>query len=113
MKMGRKHYKDAQQRLQRATQIDPKLFEAWHNLGVLLAALGEYDKAIDNFRKALESDPNDADMRARYGQMLREAGQLEESLEQARILLGQGGQGEAAIGKTVIAYNALGLTYYK
>jgi Tfp pilus assembly protein PilF len=147
MKMGRKHYKDAQQHLQRATQIDPKLFEAWHDLGVLLAALGEWDKAIDNFRKALdvqpgsrktvlaygetlrrahqakdaaklyakwlESDPNDADMRARYGQMLREAGELEESLEQARVLLGQGGQGEAAIGKTVIAYNALGLTYYK
>ena len=147
MKMGRKHYKDARQHLARATQIDSRLFEAWHDLGVLDAALGNYDKSIESFRRALdvqpgsrktllafgealrrahqaknaaklyakwlESDPNDGDMRARYGQMLREAGDLEESLEQARILLGQGGQGDAAIGKTVIAYNALGLTYYK
>jgi Flp pilus assembly protein TadD len=52
-------------------------------------------------------------MRARYSQMLREAGQLEESLEQVRVLLGQGAQGDGSVGKTVIAYNALGLTYYK
>ena len=147
MKMGRKHYKDARPHLAHATELDAHLFEAWHNLGVLEAALGNYDKAIDSFRKALDvqpgsrktvlafgetlrrahrakdaaklyarwldADPNDGDMRARYGQMLREAGQLEESLEQARVLLGQGGQGDAAVGKTVIAYNALGLTYYK
>jgi tetratricopeptide (TPR) repeat protein len=147
MKMGRKHYKDARPHLTHATEIDSHLFEAWHNLGVLEAALGNYDKSIESFRKALDvqpgsrktvlafgetlrrarqsknaaklyakwldSDPNDSDMRARYGQMLRDAGELEESLEQARVLLGQGGQGEAAVGKTVIAYNALGLTYYK
>jgi Tfp pilus assembly protein PilF len=147
MKMGRKHYKDARQHLQKATQIDPHLFEAWHNLGVLEAAMGNYDTSIESFRHALdiqpgsrktllafgetlrrahkandaaklyakwlESDPNDGDMRARYSQMLREAGELEESLEQVRILLGQGGQGDGAVGKTVIAYNALGLTYYK
>jgi tetratricopeptide (TPR) repeat protein len=147
MKMGRKHYKDARQHLQKATQIDPHLFEAWHNLGVLEAAMGNYDKSIESFRRALdiqpgsrktllafgetlrrahkakdaarlyakwlESDPNDGDMRARYSQMLREAGELEESLEQVRILLGQGGQGDGSVGQTVIAYNALGLTYYK
>ena len=147
MKMGRKHYKDARQHLTHATELDSHLFEAWHNLGVLEAALGNYDRSIESFRKALDvqpgsrktvlafgealrrahqsknaaklyakwldADPNDSDMRARYGQMLRDAGELEESLEQARVLLGQGGQGEAAVGKTVIAYNALGLTYYK
>jgi tetratricopeptide (TPR) repeat protein len=147
MKMGRKQFKEARQHLTRATQIDPKLFEAWHDLGVLEAAMGNYDRSIDGFRKALDiqpgsrrtvlafgealrrahqpknaaklyakwlaSDPNDADLRARYGQVLREAGDLEASLEQARILLGQGGQTPEAIGKSVIAYNALGLTYYK
>jgi len=147
MKMGRKHYKDARQHLLKATQMDSNLFEGWHNLGVLEAALGNYDKSIESFRRALdiqpgsrktvlafgeamrrahkakdaakvyakwlESDPNDGDMRARYSQMLREAGELEESLEQVRILLGQGGQGDGSVGKTVIAYNALGLTYYK
>jgi len=144
MKMGRKHYKDARPHLQKATQLDPNLFEAWHNLGVLEAGVGNYDKSIDSFRKAMDiqpgsrktvlalgeamrrahqpknagkvyakwlaSDPNDAELRARYGQVLREAGDLEESLEQARIMLGQGGENVA---KTVIAYNALALTYYK
>jgi tetratricopeptide (TPR) repeat protein len=144
MKMGRKHYKDARPHLAKATQIDPKLFEAWHDLGVLEAALGNYDRSVEGFRKALDiqpgsratvlalgeslrrahdpkkaakvyakwldSDPADGDLRARYGQVLREAGELEESLEQARIMLGQGGEN---VEKTVIAYNALGLTYYK
>jgi superkiller protein 3 len=144
MRSGRKHYKEARKHLTRATQLDDKLFEGWHNLGVLEAAIGNHDAAIEAFRKAsdiqpasrktvlaygealrrarrpkkaaklyqqrLESEPNDAEIRARYGQVLREAGDLEASLEQARILLGQGGEN---IGKTVIAYNSLGLTYYK
>lgn len=144
MRTGRKHYKEARQHFTRATELDPKLFEAWHDLGVLEAALGNYSAAIDSFDKALdiqpasrktvlafgetlrrardpkraaklyqrwlESDPTDADMRGRYAQMLRDAGDLEPSLEQARTLLANAGEN---VGKTVIAYNALGLTYYK
>ena len=144
MKMGRKHYKEARQHFTKATEIDAKLFEAWHDLGVLEAAMGNHESAIQSFRKALdlqpgsrktvlaygetlrrardpkkaaklyqqwlESDPADADMRGRYGQMLREAGDLESSLEQARTLLANAGEN---IAKTVIAYNGLGLTYYK
>jgi tetratricopeptide (TPR) repeat protein len=144
MKMGRKHYKDARKPLERATQLDPKMFEAWHNLGVIETALGNFDTAIEHFKRALEiqpgarktllaygeslrrahdpataaqvyakwlnADPNDFDMRARYGQVLREAGALDESLEQARLLLGIAGENVA---HTVIAYNALALTYYK
>ena len=49
-------------------------------------------------------------MRSRYGQVLREAEELNESLEQARLLLGMAGENVA---HTVIAYNALALTYYK
>ena len=144
MKTGRKHYKEARKPLERATQLDPRLFEAWHNLGVIETAVGNFDAANDDFRKALDiqpgarktllaygeslrrahlpkksaevyakwlnSDPNDFDMRARYGQVLREAGELDESLEQARNLLGMAGENVA---HTVIAYNALALTYYK
>jgi tetratricopeptide (TPR) repeat protein len=147
MKQGRKHYKEARPHLEKAAALDGKLFEAWHNLGVIETALGNYDKAADDFRRALDiqpgsrktvlafgeclrrghqtkraakvysdwlsSDPNDAEMRARYGQVLRESqdkADLEESLEQARLLLAQGGENVA---QTVIAYNALGLTYYK
>jgi tetratricopeptide (TPR) repeat protein len=144
MKMGRKHYKDARKPLTRATELDAKMFEAWHNLGVIETALGNFDAAVDDFKRALDiqpgarktllaygeslrrahepataaqvyikwlnADPNDFDMRARYGQVLREAGSLDESLEQARLLLGIAGENVA---HTVIAYNALALTYYK
>jgi tetratricopeptide (TPR) repeat protein len=148
MKMGRKHYKEARQHFTKATSLDGKLFEAWHDLGVIETALGNYDKAVDHFGKALDiqpgsrktilaygeslrrahrpqkaakvyakwldSDPNDAEMRSRYGQVLREAGDLEESLDQARQLLSQGpGANGENVAQTVIAYNALGLTYYK
>ena len=153
MKLGRKHYKEARERFAAATQLDGKLFEAWHDLGVVDTALGSYDKAVADFEKALDvqpasrktvlaygeslrrahqpqkaakvyakwlaADPSDAEMRARYGQVLREAGDLDESLEQARQLLAQGGSGAGSasssenLAQTVIAYNALGLTYYK
>jgi tetratricopeptide (TPR) repeat protein len=150
MKMGRKHYKDARQHLTRATEIDGNLFEAWHDLGVIEAALGNYDRSVDCFRRALDiqpgsrrtllalgetlrrarqpkkaaqlyekwlaSDPNDADLRARLGQVLRDGGDLEESLEQARLLIthaGEAGDAGEKTAKLVIAYNALGLTYYK
>ncbi len=147
MRMGKRHYKEARKPLQRATELDGRLFEAWHDLGVIETTLGNFDKSVDDFERALsiqpgarrtllaygeslrrahrpkkaasvyakwlESDPNDFDMRARYGQVLREAGDqgsLDESLEQARLLLGAAGEN---VSHTVIAYNALALTYYK
>ena len=149
MRTGRKHYKDAREPLTRATRLDGRLFEAWHDLGVVETALGNFDAAADNFKRALDiqpgarqtvlaygeslrrskngkkagevyarwltSDPNDFEMRARYSQVLREAGEqgsttLDESLEQARLLLTEAG---GDISHTVIAYNALALTYYK
>jgi superkiller protein 3 len=147
MKTGRKHYKDARAHFAKAVQLDGKLFEAWHDLGVVETALGNYDKAVDDFERALdvqpgsrktilayaeslrrahrpqkaakvyarwlESDPKDAEMRARYAQVLREGGDLEQSLEQARQLLLEGGSSKENIAQTVVAYNALGLTYYK
>jgi tetratricopeptide (TPR) repeat protein len=147
MKLGRKHYKDARKLFTKATQLDGKIFEAWHDLGVVETALGNYDKAVDDFEQALkiqpgsrktilaygeslrrahrpqkaakvyakwlDSDPNDVELRTRYGQVLREAGDLDESLEQARQVLAIGGSSGENVAQTVIAYNALGLTYYK
>ena len=149
MRTGRKHYKDAREPLTRATRLDGRLFEAWHDLGVVETALGNFDAATDDFKRALDiqpgarqtvlaygeslrrskngkkagevysrwltSDPNDFEMRARYSQVLREAGEqgsttLDESLEQARLLLTEAG---GDVSHTVIAYNALALTYYK
>jgi tetratricopeptide (TPR) repeat protein len=146
MRTGRKHYKEALASLQRATQLDGRLYEAWHDMGVVETALGNFDAAVDDFKRALDiqpgarqtvlaygeslrrshngkkagevyarwlnSDPNDFEMRARYSQVLREAGtdSLDESLEQARLLLTESG---GDVSHTVVAYNALALTYYK
>jgi tetratricopeptide (TPR) repeat protein len=144
MKMGRRHYKEARKPLEHAVQLDPRLYEAWHDLGVIETALGNFDAASDDFKRALDiqpgarktllaygeslrrahqpkksaevyarwlnADPNDFEIRSRFGQVLREAGELDESLEQSRILLGMAGENAA---HTVIAYNALALTYYK
>ena len=144
MRTGRRHYKEARPHFVKATQLDGHFFEAWHDLGVVDAAVGNFEGAADSFRKALdvqpgsrktvlaygetlrrghqpkkaakvygqwlESNVGDGEIRARLGQVLREAGDLDSSLEQARILLGQA---ENNAVKTVIAYNALGLTYYK
>ena len=145
MKLGKKHYKEARKPLQRATELDGRLFEAWHDLGVIETSLGNFDKAVDDFERALSiqpgarktllaygeslrrahrpkkaasstrtgstSDPNDFDMRARYGQVLREAG------GRARRIAGAGPPASRNAGEnvshTVIAYNALALTYYK
>ena len=138
--------------LTRATRLDGRLFEAWHDLGVVETALGNFEAAADDFKRALDiqpgarqtvlaygeslrrskngqrgkragevyarwltSDPNDFEMRARYSQVLREAGEqgsttLDESLEQGRLLLTEAG---GDVSHTVIAYNALALTYYK
>jgi superkiller protein 3 len=151
MKLGRKHYKEARKLFTKAVELDGKIFEAWHDLGVVETALGNYDKAVDDFEHALsvqpgsrktilaygeslrrahrpqkaskvyakwlDSDPNDVEMRTRYGQVLREAGDLDEALEQARMVLAMGGGVGTNAGENlaqiVVAYNALGLTYYK
>jgi tetratricopeptide (TPR) repeat protein len=144
MRLGRRHYKEARQPFSRATGLDGKLFEAWHDLGVVESALGNFDAAVDDFKKALDiqpgarqtvlaygeslrrahdgktagqvyarwldADPSDFEMRARYSQVLREAALLDESLEQARLLLTLAGEN---VGHGVVAYNALALTYYK
>ncbi|HVZ71034.1 MAG TPA: tetratricopeptide repeat protein [Polyangia bacterium] len=147
MKLGRKHFKEARKLFTKATELDGKLFEAWHDLGVVETALGNYDKAADDFERALsiqpgsrktvlaygeslrrahrpqkaakvyakwlDSDPNDVEMRTRYGQVLREAGDLEAALDQARQVLAIGGSSGENLAQAVVAYNALGLTYYK
>ncbi len=146
MKLGRRHYKDAIEPFTRATRLDPRLYEAWHDLGIVHTALGRLDAAIDDFKRALDiqpgarttvlaygeslrrnheqkkaadlyarwltSDPGDFEMRARYSQALREAGNdsLDAALEEARLLLVSAG---GNVSHTVIAYNALALTYYK
>ena len=39
------------------TDLDPKLFEAWHNLGIIETALGHFDEAEEDFKRALDCSP--------------------------------------------------------
>jgi tetratricopeptide (TPR) repeat protein len=43
----------AEPRLRRAVELDPKLWEAWHNLGVVYFARGDDDSAVDAYGRAL------------------------------------------------------------
>ncbi len=80
----------AKARLQAAVDLDAKLWEAWHDLGVLRAAEGDDEAAATAFDKALGVNPSHAptrvaraevrrrlgrakDARADYEQMLRES----------------------------------------
>lgn len=143
-KLGRSHHAEARAHLVRATELDAQFFEAWHDLGWLDAKRGNFRRAANAFRRALEiqpgsrvtalalgeswrragstkkaaklygerlaAAPKDAELRNRYIQVLRDAGDLEQALAQTKIALGQAGEDVA---QTVVAYNSLGLIYYK
>lgn len=144
LKLGKKHHAEARAHLLKATQLDAKFYEAWHNLGWLDASRGNYARAAAAFRRALEiqpgsrqtalalaetwrragyskkaaalygerlaAEPGDMELRNRYIQVLRDAGDLEQALAETKIALGQAGENNA---QTVLAYNSLGLIYYK
>jgi tetratricopeptide (TPR) repeat protein len=47
----------AKARLKAAVEIDPTLWEAWHDLGVIASREGDDDAAVDAFAKALRTKP--------------------------------------------------------
>ena len=58
MKWGKKALQGgAQARCSARPSSTAKLFEAWHDLGVIETALGNYDKAVDDFERALDIQP--------------------------------------------------------
>ena len=146
MKMGRSTTRRRASRSTRATELDGRLFEAWHDLGVIETSLGNFDKAVDDFERALNIQPGARktparlrgvpaprpppeeggvrvfevaerrperlrDARRATGKCCARPAALDESLEQARLLRWDP-PGEN-VSHTVIAYNALALTYYK
>ena len=60
-------------RCTRATELDGRLFEAWHDLGVIETSLGNFDKAVDDFERALSIQPGARKTLLAYGESLRRA----------------------------------------
>lgn len=124
----------------KAVRADEKLFEAWHDLGVARARLGDWPAAIDAFRAALALQPASRRTLVALGEALERTGEWGEAeklyaerlaadpkdddlrLRQIQALR-EGGKAAEALelarafvakdGKNTAAFNALGLVYYR
>ena len=64
-------WKEATQRWENATQIDPSYASAWNNLGIGYEQLGRFEDAKKAYERAIELDPKDQYIRDNY-QLFRE-----------------------------------------
>jgi len=55
----RRSLERAREELELALRIDPEASSAWHDRGVLETRLGEHERALDSYRRALEIRPDD------------------------------------------------------
>jgi len=59
---------EARTNLEKAAQLDPTGAGKYHyNMGALLINTGQNDQAVEEFKKAIEADPNYADAQYQYG----------------------------------------------
>ena len=79
--MGR--FKEALAEEERAHELDPLSIPVRRQLALLSSGLGEWGKAGELHRRALEIDPNRAIAHAAYGAHLIEMGRTEEGLSEA------------------------------
>jgi tetratricopeptide (TPR) repeat protein len=64
----------AKARLEAAVKLEPKLWEAWHDLGVMALREGDADGAIGDFDRALAVNPGHAPSRLARAEAHRAAG---------------------------------------
>jgi tetratricopeptide (TPR) repeat protein len=69
----------AKARLQEALRLDPSLWEAWHNLGVIAYDVGSDDEAITAFGKALDGNPRHLPSRLGRAEAARRAGRQKDA----------------------------------
>lgn len=74
-----KFFKDAEDKLQLATQLNPRLIEAHLNLGDLYSETGRHEEAEIRYRLALEDNPNRADIYQHLARVLRVRGKTSEA----------------------------------
>jgi len=59
-------WRDATQRFENATALDPTYASAWNNLGISYEQLGRFEEAKKAYERALELDPKDQNIRDNY-----------------------------------------------
>jgi tetratricopeptide (TPR) repeat protein len=79
------HLEQVESLLQKAIALDPKLADAWVQLGNLYADRREYAKSIPDYESALKLDPNLADAHYRLGQDYVHTGQKDHAQEEFAI----------------------------
>jgi tetratricopeptide (TPR) repeat protein len=81
------HFEEAIQIFKRLLRFDPKLVEAWYQLGISYASAGQYPQAVDAYRLTLERNPNCGQCHCALSLALRETRHAPESLSEARNCL--------------------------
>jgi tetratricopeptide (TPR) repeat protein len=137
---GADNLEAAAEQFTKAVRSDQKLFEAWHDLGVIRAKQGQWPEAIDAFRAALALQPASRRTLVAFGEALGRTGEWEEvaklygerlaidpkdddlRLRHIQALRESGKTNDALEaarallakdGKNAAAFNALGLVYYR
>lgn len=65
-----------------ATEIDPAFAVAYNGLGLVHAALGQDSQAEQNFRRAIQLDPNNSEAHNNYGNFLCARNRIDESIKE-------------------------------
>lgn len=138
LEAGPKRYEKARVEFVAATELDDKLYEAWHNIGFVDARLGRWETAKDAFERALALQPGSRKSVLGLGEALRALGRARDAqaIYAARLkadpddvdlryeyirALRDGGQAPQALvevrkilqqdSRNARAFNALGLVY--
>jgi TolB-like protein/cytochrome c-type biogenesis protein CcmH/NrfG len=71
----------------KAVSLDDHSCYAYRNLGQAETWLGRHDRAVASFRRAIELNPNEADTRAYFANILVFAGRADDALEELEIAM--------------------------
>lgn len=74
--------------IRQVAENDPANVEAQLNLGFFSMQSGQFDKAVERFKKVVELEPESDDAKLYLGQALASAGRKEEALKELRRLAG-------------------------